>query len=107
MDKEQRRAAKAQLVAGMQEGHSWQPAAAKAGLQINQSTAYRLWQAWRKCGETALEDGRHGHPSKLHCSAHNGVAPRCTKKAARRKETFLSLSVCVLSASLPYCTLAV
>ncbi len=39
MDKEQRCAAKAQLVTGMQAGHSWQTAAAQAGLQIIQSNA--------------------------------------------------------------------
>jgi len=42
MDKEQRRVAKAQLVAGMQTGQAWQTAAAQAGLPISQSNAYRL-----------------------------------------------------------------
>ncbi|SRR5712691_4879648 len=65
MDKEHYRAAKAQLVACMQEGQSWQIAAATAGLQISQSNAYRLWLAERRGGESALKDGRHGHPSKL------------------------------------------
>jgi transposase len=65
IDKEQRRVAKAQLVAGMQMGHSWQTAAAQAGLPISQSNAYRLWRAFRQRGETALSDGRHGHPIKL------------------------------------------
>ena len=65
MDKEQRRAAKARLVAQMQAGRSWQAAAATAGVQISQSTAYRLLQVVRIRGEAALQDGRHGHPSKL------------------------------------------
>jgi hypothetical protein len=66
MDKEQHRAAKARLVAQMQAGRSWQAAAATAGMQISQSTAYRLLQVVRIRGEAALQDGRHGHPSKLH-----------------------------------------
>jgi hypothetical protein len=40
--REQRRATKAQLVAGMQEGHSWQIAAAKVYLQTSQLNGNRL-----------------------------------------------------------------
>ncbi len=65
MDKEQYRAAKVRLVAQMQAGQSWQVAAATAGVQISQSTAYRLLQIVQKRGESALRDGRHGHPIKL------------------------------------------
>lgn len=54
MDKEQHRAAKARLVAQMQAGRSWQAAAATAGMQISQSTAYRLLQVVRIRGEAAL-----------------------------------------------------
>lgn len=56
MDKEQYRAAKARLVAQMQEGQPWQAAAATAGVQISQSTAYRLLQVVRKRGEAALQE---------------------------------------------------
>jgi hypothetical protein len=59
MDKEQRRAAKTQLVAGMQVGHSWQTATAQAGLAIRCSNGYRLWLAFQQHSETALQDGRH------------------------------------------------
>src|SRR5713101_2377105 len=65
MDKEQLRATRAQLVACMQEGHSWQVAAARTGIQISRSTAYRLCQRVREQGEVALQDRRHGHPIKL------------------------------------------
>ncbi len=41
MDKEQHRVAKAQLVAGMQAGHSWQTAAVQAGLPISQINRVR------------------------------------------------------------------
>jgi transposase len=79
MDKEQRRTAKAHLVTGMQAGQSWQTAAAQAGLPISQSNAYRLWGAFRQRGVTALEDGRHGHPSKLRGEAGTFLEDSCRK----------------------------
>lgn len=72
MDKERSRAAKAHLVAQMQEGQPWRVAKASAGVQTSQSTAYRLLRVVRKQGEAALQDGRHGHPIKLRGAA------RCT-----------------------------
>ncbi len=79
MDKEQDGRAKAYLVSSMQEGHSWQTAAASAGLQISQSNAYRLWRAFWQRGETALPDGRHGHPSKL-----RGAVPAFLEEQCRQ-----------------------
>jgi transposase len=102
MDKDQRRAAKAQLVAGMQTGQSWQTAAAQAGLQISQSNAYRLWAAFRQRGETALNDGRHGHPIKLRGEARTFLENACreapqtpssTIQAALRERFDLSMSI--------------
>jgi len=77
MEKEQYRVAKVHLVAGMQEGQSWQRAAASAGLQISQSNAYQLWKAFRQKGELALRDGRHGHPSKLRGEARTFLETTC------------------------------
>jgi transposase len=102
MDKEQHRAAKAQLVALMQAGQSWQAAAAQAGLQISQSNAYRLWGAFRQRGETALEDGRHGHPIKLRGAARAFLEATCretpstlssTLQTALRERFDLSMSI--------------
>jgi transposase len=102
MDKEQRRAAKAHLVAGMQMGHSWQTAAARAGLQISQSNAYRLWGAFRQHGEMALQDGRHGHPIKLRGEARTFLEDSCREapstpstaiQAALRERFDLSMSI--------------
>ena len=102
MDKEQRRAAKAQLVAGMQTGQSWPTAAEQAGLQISQSNAYRLWGAFRQCGETALQDGRHGHPIKLRGEARTFLEDSCreapstpssTIQAALRERFDLRMSI--------------
>src|SRR5260221_3240976 len=77
MEKEPYRVAKVHLVAGMQEGQSWQRAAASAGLQISQSNAYQLWKAFRQKGELALRDGRHGHPSKLRGEARTFLETTC------------------------------
>jgi transposase len=102
MDQEQRRAAKVQLVTGMQEGHSWQTAAAQAGLRISQSNAYQLWGAFRQHGETALSDGRHGHPIKLRGEARTFLEERCrqapqtpssTIQAALRERFDLCVSI--------------
>jgi transposase len=79
MDKEQRRVAKTQLVAGMQEGRSWHEAAAKAGVQTSRSNAYRLRRAFRQRGEMALEDGRHGHPIKLRGEVRTYLEDACRK----------------------------
>ncbi len=77
MGKEQDLAAKAQLIVSMQEGHSWQLSATKAELQISQSSAYRLWGAFRQRGETAFSDGRHGHPIKLRRAARAFLEEQC------------------------------
>jgi transposase len=77
MDKKKYHVAKAQLVAGMLKGQSWQVAAASAGLQISQSNAYRLWLAVRQRGESALQDGRHGHPIKLRGAARTFLEEQC------------------------------
>ena len=77
MEKEQYRVAKVHLVAEMQEGQSWQRAAASARLQISQSNAYRLMKAVRQRGEAALSDGRHGHPSKRRGAVRAFLEEKC------------------------------
>src|SRR6266568_2619155 len=62
MDKEQCRAAKAQLVTGM--------------------------QAFRQRGETALSDGRHGHPIKV-----RGEVRTFLEAACRRDPSTLSSTI--------------
>ena len=74
MDKEQGHAAKIRLVTLMRQGQPWQVAAATAGVQTSQSTAYRLLQVYHSRGEVALQDGRHGHPSKLRGEARTFLA---------------------------------
>jgi transposase len=77
MDQAERRRAKAQLVANMAAGQSWREAAAQAGLTISRSAAYRLAQRARTEGEGALEDQRHGHPSKLSAPVQQWLVATC------------------------------
>ncbi len=77
MKKEQSFEARVQLTARMQQGQSWQAAAAATGLHVSQSTAYRLLQGYRMLGEAALQDGRHGHPSKLRGAARTFLEEQC------------------------------
>ena len=58
-------AARVQVAQAMEQGLPWYEAAKRAGLEISQSTAYRLRQRMRQRGEQALREGRHGHPIKL------------------------------------------
>ncbi len=77
MKKEQNRTAKAHFIAQAQVGHSWQIAAERAGLRISRSTAYRLLQRYSSRGEAALQDGRHGHPTKLRGPARAFLEEYC------------------------------
>lgn len=54
MQESQRYTARVQVVEAMEQGLPWHEAAKRAGLQICQSTAYRLRQRMRKAGEQAL-----------------------------------------------------
>ena len=65
LKRQERRAAKARLIAGMQAGLSWQEAAAAAGITTSEATAFRLRRRVQQEGEDALDDHRHGYPYKL------------------------------------------
>lgn len=77
MSKKQSCAERLHLVACMQEGQSWRVATEKTGIQISQSTAYRLCKSVRQHGESALQDGRHGYPSKLRGAARAFLEEQC------------------------------
>jgi transposase len=66
-----------QVVEAMEQGLSWHEAAKRAGLQISQSTAYRLRQRMRQGGEQALREGRHGHPIKLRGEVRTFLEETC------------------------------
>ena len=69
--------ARVQVVEAMEQGLPWHEAAKRAGLQISQSTAYRLRQRMREAGEPALREGRHGHPIKLRGEVRTFLEETC------------------------------
>jgi transposase len=102
MDRHAYRAVKAQMIAGMQAGQSWQEAAGQAGVQTSRTAAYRLLQRVRTEGAAALEDQRHGHPTKVRepvrqwlvqfCRAAPEVTGR-TVQAALQEHFHLEVSI--------------
>ncbi len=73
------RAAKATMVAFMDQGYPWHEAASMAGVVLSRATAYRLWlRSWRE-GPSFLDDGRHGHPSKLRDPIRHWLLDTCTQ----------------------------
>jgi putative transposase len=77
MDREALRAAKAQMGAHMQAGQSWHKAATNASLQTSRASAYRLLRRVRTEGAVALDDQRHGHPTKVRQPVRDWLAAFC------------------------------
>ncbi len=73
------RAAKAAMITYMDEGYPWQEAAAMAGVVVSRATAYRLWLRFWREGPSCLDDGRHGHPSKLREPIRQWLLDTCTQ----------------------------
>jgi len=69
--------ARVQVVEAMERGLPWHEAAKLAGLQISQSTAYRLRQRMRRGGKQALQEGRHGHPVKVRGEVREFLEETC------------------------------
>jgi transposase len=69
--------ARMQVVVAMEQGLPWHEAAKRAGLEMSQSTAYRLRQRMRQGGEQALHEGRHGHPIKLRGEVRQWLEQTC------------------------------
>ncbi len=81
MEEDQHRAAKGKMVALMQAGCSWQEAARQAGVQTSRSAAYRLLRKVRAQGDVGLQDGRHGHPYKVHIPVRQWLEDTCQADA--------------------------
>ncbi len=77
MEENQLHRARKHVVEAMEQGFPWHEAAKRAGLQISQSTAYRLRQRMRQGGEPALREGRHGHPVKLRGEVRQWLERTC------------------------------
>lgn len=69
--------ARVHLARSMQQGRPWQEAVHLAGLRVSRATAYRLHQRMRHGGEQALQEGRHGHPTKLRDHVRQWLKETC------------------------------
>lgn len=95
LGREERRAAKVQLVAGMLAGLSWREAAAAAGITTTEATAFRLRRRFQQEGALALDDRRHGYAYKLprpvrqwllaYCQDHPHITSRLLQTALRER----------------------
>jgi transposase len=65
MTSDEQRAAKRQVLAAFEHGSSVQNLLNTTPVPLHRATVYRLRQRFQTNPETALGDGRHGHPSKL------------------------------------------
>lgn len=73
----QRQAAREQLIAAMLEGRTFQEVSKGSDVPLKRAMAYRLLRAVRTQGESALQDGRHGHPVKLRGAARTFLEEYC------------------------------
>ena len=73
----QRQAAREQLITVMLEGRTFQEVSKGSDVPLKRAMAYRLLRAVRTQGESALQDGRHGHPVKLRGAAHTFLEEYC------------------------------
>src|SRR5690349_7257326 len=65
MNRDERRAARMQLAAALQQGLSWSEAVQTTGTRVCRATYYNWRRRWQQEGDQVLEDHRHGHPYKL------------------------------------------
>jgi transposase len=73
----QRQEAREQFIAAMLEGRTFREVSAGSSPPVKRAMAYRLLRAVRTRGNTALQDGRHGHPSKLRGEARAFLEACC------------------------------
>jgi transposase len=74
---EEQRAAKQQALAAFEQGCSVQHLLHTTSLPLHRATLYRLYQHFQADPETALSDGRHGHPSKLRGEVYAWLQESC------------------------------
>jgi transposase len=77
VERNQRQAARKQLIAAMLEGRTFQEVSKGSDVPLKRAMAYRLLHAVRTQGESALQDGRHGHPVKLRGAARTFLEEYC------------------------------
>ena len=90
MPSEEQRAAKQQALAAFEQGCSVQHLLNTTPVPLHRATLYRLRQRFQTNPETALSDGRHGHPSKLRSEVcawlqeYCQAAPGCSSRTVQR-----------------------
>ncbi len=65
MTSEEQRVVKQQILAAFEHGCSVPDLLSTTAVPLHRATVYRLHQRFQTDPETALSDGRHGHPSKI------------------------------------------
>lgn len=76
----ERQVAREQMVTALLEGRTFQEMSAGVPVPLKRAMAYRLLRAVRTHGKVALQDGRHGHPSKL-CGEARVFLEACCREA--------------------------
>jgi transposase len=89
MTSDEQRMAKQQVLAAFEHGCTVQNLLRTTSIPLHRATVYRLHQRFQTDPETALSDGRHGHPNKLrdgvrawleeYCQA----VPSCTSRSVQ------------------------
>jgi transposase len=77
VERNTRQEAREQLVTALLQGQSWQEVSGGTDVPLKRAMAYRLLRAVRTRGNIALQDGRHGHPSKLRGEARAFLEACC------------------------------
>ena len=81
--KEARRQARREMVRLMLDGLSWREASEQAGIPFTRSGAQKIVRRVRKDGESALDDRRHGHPSKIRGEMRDWLERYCHENLLR------------------------
>ena len=80
---------KQQILAAFEHGCSVPDLLSRTAVPLHRATVYRLYQRFQSDPEAALNDGRHGHPSKLRgdvrawLEAYCQATPDCTSRAVQ------------------------
>ena len=77
MENNQRQFTREQFIAAMLEGRTFREVSAGSPPPVKRAMAYRLLRAVRAKGDIALQDGRHGHPSKLRGEVRTFLEASC------------------------------
>jgi transposase len=101
-ERNERQFAREQLITAMLGGCTFREVSTGSPLPVKRAMAYRLLRTVRTKGNVALQDGRHGHPSKLRgearafleaCCREAPCTPSPTLQVALREHFDLQVSV--------------